>query len=196
LNKEADELKNAAYYQMGLRLLRQEKYEAAVQMLGKVDPEQVGLATALQQAHAQELRRAENLLQEGAFDNALARAQRVLMYDPSNREAGDLINRILCRQGQLFIEGQKYREAMEVFSKGDPTHACIAANVAAVKVQLGQQAEAHYLLGVKYFLNEDLQHAITEWEATLAFDPEHEKARRGIENARHLLEQLDKVEKK
>jgi tetratricopeptide (TPR) repeat protein len=196
LNKDADELKNAAYYQMGLHLLRQEKYDAAVQMLSKVDPEHAGVAEALQRAHAQELQKAEKLLHGQSYDEALARAQHVLTYDPANPVAPDLINRIICRQGQSFIEKQKYREAALVLSKGDPNHECIASTSASIKAQLQKQAEVHYLQGVKCFLNEDLQHAIVEWEATLALDPEHEKAQLGIQNARHLMEQLEKVEKK
>jgi hypothetical protein len=57
-----------------------------------------------------------------------------------------------------------------------------------------KQAEIHYLQGVRYFLNEDLQNAINEWETTLTLDPGHIKAKNDIKNARSLLEKLKKVQ--
>ena len=57
-----------------------------------------------------------------------------------------------------------------------------------------KQAEVHYLQGVKHFLNEELNDAINEWEKTLTLDPEHEKAKNNIQNARSLLEKLKKIE--
>ncbi|MEN6320441.1 MAG: hypothetical protein ABFD82_17020 [Syntrophaceae bacterium] len=48
-------------------------------------------------------------------------------------------------------------------------------------------AEDHYRKGVSFFLAEDMQRAIKEWEETLSIDPEHPNARRNIEKARNLL---------
>ncbi len=194
LNKEAEGLKSEAYYQMGLHLLRQEKYEAAMEMFGKVDGEHEGLASTLQAAHAQELQHAEQLLAQRAYGDALASAQLVLVYDQSNQAADDLANRILCDQSNVLLEKQNFTEALEVLGQADPNHGCIAATLAAMQTQLKEQAESHYLQGVKYFLREDLQKAISEWEIAVQFDPEHVKAQKGIRNARHLLEQLDKVD--
>ena len=49
------------------------------------------------------------------------------------------------------------------------------------------RAEKHYRKGVNYFLAEDLQGAIREWEETLRLYPEHPNAKRDIEKARSLL---------
>jgi tetratricopeptide (TPR) repeat protein len=194
LNKEAAAVRNEAYFQMGLRLVRQNKYEAAMKMFGKVDEDHAGLTIALQDAHKQELQRAEALLQAKAYTNALTVARLVLEYDPSNAKAGELVNRIVCDHGNALVEEQKYEEAMAVLAQGDERSYCISETKAAIQTHLKQQAETHYLLGVKYFLLEDLQQAINEWEIAVKLDPEHDKARSGIQNARHLLEQLDKVE--
>ncbi len=48
-------------------------------------------------------------------------------------------------------------------------------------------AESHYRMGVSFFLAEDMQRAIREWEQALSLDPEHPNARRNIEKARNLL---------
>ncbi len=55
------------------------------------------------------------------------------------------------------------------------------------KVYDKKAAEDHYRKGLNYFLAEDLQGAIREWEETLRLDPEHTKAKRDIEKARSLL---------
>ena len=187
-------IRNEAYLQMGLRLVRQNKYEAAMKMFGKVDDDHAGLTVALQDAHKQELQRSEALLQAKDYTNALVGAKLVLEYDPSNAKAGELLNRIVCDQGNALVEEQKYKEAMEALAQGDARSYCISETKAAIEIHLKKQAEEHYLQGVKYFLLEDLQQAINEWEIAVTLDPEHEKARSGIQNARHLLEQLDKVE--
>jgi len=194
LNKEAEDLKSEAYYQMGLHLLRQEKYEAAMEMFSKVDGDHEGMAATLQAANAQALQRTEQMLAQREYDKALASAQLVLEYDRSNQAADDLVNRILCDQSKAFLAEQKIAEALEVLGQADPKHSCIAEASAAMQAQLKEQAESHYLQGVKYFLMEDLQKAIAEWEIAVRFDPDHVKAQQGIQNARHLLEQLDKVD--
>ncbi len=51
-------------------------------------------------------------------------------------------------------------------------------------------AEAHYRKGLQYYLAENLQGAVREWEETLRLDPEHPRARKDIEKARRLLETL------
>jgi tetratricopeptide (TPR) repeat protein len=48
-------------------------------------------------------------------------------------------------------------------------------------------AEEHYRKGVSFFLAEDMQRAIREWEEVLSLDPDHPNARRNIEKARNLL---------
>ncbi len=63
-----------------------------------------------------------------------------------------------------------------------------------VKVVMKKEAEAHYLQGVKYFLNQELSSAIIEWEKTLVLNPDHKKAKENIINARRLLEKYKKVE--
>lgn len=51
-------------------------------------------------------------------------------------------------------------------------------------------AESHYRKGLQYYLAENLQGAVKEWEEALRLDPEHPSARRDIEKARRLFETL------
>jgi len=54
------------------------------------------------------------------------------------------------------------------------------------------QAEVHYKKGVKHFLAQELDQAIEEWEETLQLDPEHPKAKKDLERARRMRENLKK----
>lgn len=58
------------------------------------------------------------------------------------------------------------------------------------ETQLRDQAEVHYIKGVNYFLAEELEKAIREWEETLRLNPDHPKVRRDLEKARRLLKSL------
>jgi len=193
LNKEASDLKNSAYYQIGLELSGQEKYPEAIKMFKKVTPEYQGVEEAIQQAINKELFKAKNLLKQKQYEQALAVAGKILDYDKLNKTAENLINTAFCQQGKNLIIRKNYTEALNVLSKADPQYDCVKKTISDVYKAKKKQAEVHYLKGVKHFLNEELQSAIKEWEKTLALNPEHKKAKKNINNARSLLEKLEKV---
>ncbi|MGB2927295.1 MAG: hypothetical protein WBB70_00130 [Desulfobacterales bacterium] len=140
-----------------------------------------------------ELIKAENLLKEKQYEQALAVAGKILDYDKSNKAAQDLINTAFCQQGKDLIIRKNYTEALHVLSRADPQYDCVKKTTSDVYTAMEKQAEVHYLKGVNHFLNEELQSAIKEWEKTLALNPEHKKAKKNINNARSLLKKLEKV---
>jgi tetratricopeptide (TPR) repeat protein len=193
LNKKGSDLKNVSCYQIGMELSRQEKYPEAMEMFKKVSPEYQGVEEAIQQAVNKELFKAKNLLKQKQYKQASAVAGKFLDYDKSNKAAQDLINTAFCQQGKNLIIRKNYTEALNVLSKADPQYDCVKKTTSDVYKAKKKQAEVHYLKGVKYFLNEELQSAIKEWEEALALNPEHKKAKKNINNARNLLERLEKV---
>jgi tetratricopeptide (TPR) repeat protein len=193
LNQKASDLKNAAYYQIGLELSAQENYLEAIKMFKKVTPEYQGVQEAIQQAINKELLKAEHLLKQKQYEQALAVAGKILDYDKSNTAAKNLINTVFCQQAKNLIIRKNYIKALQVLSKADPEYDCVKKTTSDVHTAKKKQAEVHYLNGVKYFLNEELQNAITEWEKALVLNPEHQKANKNINNARSLLEKLKKV---
>ncbi|MGZ3494095.1 MAG: hypothetical protein ACXWM6_05285 [Thermodesulfobacteriota bacterium] len=117
-------------------------------------------------------------------------SERVLEYDPANREARDLINESHYQTGKSLARGKKYQEALEAYNRLDPGYKDVRESIALVKKQL---AGEHYLRGVKYFTDEELDKAVKEWEVTLALDPNHPKAKNDIESARTLLQKLKEI---
>jgi tetratricopeptide (TPR) repeat protein len=194
MNKEAADLKNAAYYHMGMQLSREEKYPEAINIFKKVDPKYKDVKKAIREVINKDLMKANSLLREKKYEEVLALAEKALDYDNSNKVAKDLINTTYCQKGRGLISRKNYVEALKVLNKADPLHDCIEKAIVDVKGLITQEAEAHYLQGVKYFLNQELTSAIIEWEKTLVLNPDHKKAKENIINARRLLEKYKKVE--
>lgn len=193
LNKDAIKLKNEAYYQIGIRLSSQEKYFEAIDTIKKITPEYEGVNSVIQDAIQHLLIKADKLLKENKYEESLDIAKKILSYDQSNTAAKKLISVSFCQQGKDLLIRKKYDEALHVLDKADPADNCVEKIRLAVKKAIKQEAEAHYIQGVKHFLNEELQSAIKEWEKTLKLNPEHDKAKLNIKNARSLLEKLKKV---
>ncbi|MGD2028929.1 MAG: hypothetical protein PVG86_03235 [Desulfobacterales bacterium] len=194
LNQKASDLKNSAYYQIGLELSGQEKFPEAMKMFKKVSPEFRGINDAIQLAINKELAKGETLLKQKQYEQTLAVAEKILDYDKSNEAAKNLINTAFCQQAKNLIIRKNYTEALQVLGKADPEYDCVKKTISDVHRAKKKQAEVHYLKGVKHFLNEELQSAIKEWEKALVLNPEHKKAKKNINNARSLLEKLKKVE--
>ncbi|UCD91151.1 MAG: hypothetical protein JSW04_06930 [Desulfobacterales bacterium] len=194
LSQEAKDLRSAVYYQMGVGLSRQGKYVEAINTLKKADPQYEGVAEALQKTTDKELKKAERLLKEKQYKQAVVVAKNILNHDPSSKPARSLINTTYCQMARDFIIQKNYAQALDVLRKADPEHGCVKKALADVKQISQKQAEVHYLRGVKHFLNEELTDAIKEWEMTLALDPEYKKAKENIKKARDVLEKLKQVE--
>jgi len=193
LNKDAIKLKDEAFYQIGIQLRSQEKYFEAIDTFKKITPEYDDVNGAIQETVQNVLLKGEHLLKEKKYEESMDLAERILVYDPSNTAAKKLISTSFCQQGKdLFIQN-KYDDALKVLNKADPADGCVEEIRIGIKNAIKQQAEAHYIQGVKHFLNEELQSAIKEWEKTLKLNPRHDKAKKNIQNARSLLEKLNKV---
>jgi len=131
-----------------------------------------------------------NFFKAKKYEKALATAQRVLEFEPENKEADDLKNVSCFRLGKRLALKRKYPESLAMFIQVDPGYEDLDKAISDVKANIAKQTEIHYRRGVKFFLNEDLENAIAEWEETLVLDPDHQKAKRDIEDARKLLERL------
>ena len=70
-NQEAQDLKSAAYYQMGTELSRQGRYVEAINTFKQADPQYEGVEEAIQTTTAGELKKAQRLLEEKQYNHRI-----------------------------------------------------------------------------------------------------------------------------
>ena len=136
------------------------------------------------------LNKAQVYLKNKKYQEAISATETILQYDPTNRDALDLSEASYYQMANLFVQQKRYQEALEIFNHLEPAYKDVKESLAFVKRKL---AEEHYLKGIKYYTDEELDKAIKEWDATLALNPNHPKAKKDIENARGLLQRLKEI---
>ena len=192
-NRTAIDSKNKAYYHIAMAMIRNKKYFEAIDTLKKISPGYKGVDKAIQDAIQKEVLKAESLLKKKKYSESIHLSEKILRYDETNKTAQKIISAAQCRRVNALLIRKKYAEVSKALDKSDPSDICTRKLRLALKLSMKKEAEAHYLRGVKHFLNEELQGAINEWEITLKLDPTHDKAKKNIKNARNLLEKLKKV---
>ena len=140
-----------------------------------------------------ELQRAEMLFNKNKYEETISVANKLLEYDPTNEQAARLVDASYYAMGKELRRQGKYRESLEMFNNVAPGYKDVQKVKAGVKRTMGKEAEGHYRRGVKYFVNEQLERAIKEWEKTLVLNPDHKKARANIDKTRNLIEKLKTV---
>jgi len=136
------------------------------------------------------LDKARASLHAGEYQKAAALAEQALDKLPASREAKELRNAAYYQLGTDYLRKQEYPEALRMFQKVEASYKDQKEMVARVESRLQKEAESHYAAGAKRFLAEDLEGAVKEWEITLKLDPAHPKARKDLERARRMLEQV------
>ncbi len=197
--REAADLINSTHFQWGRKLYNSKQYEEAINEFKKADPGYPGVALAISDVEKamqddvhKELQRAQDSLKTGQFEKALAIAGEVRGNDFFEKEAADLINATYFQWGHKLSSEKKYVEAIKRFSKAGVDYPGASDAIADVKKMMLKQAQAHYITGIKYYTDDQLELAILEWEKTLSLDPNHEKAKKSIADAQKLLNMLKK----
>jgi tetratricopeptide (TPR) repeat protein len=138
--------------------------------------------------------RAKSAMDQKNYAEAVDAAERILVYEPQNVFARDIINLSYYNQGKELNAANKAAEALAMFKNVDPGYRDTRENITAIQSSLKTVAEDHYKKGVASFIKEDLDTAIKEWEAALSIDPGHAKANQDLEKAKALREKLKKVQ--
>lgn len=140
-----------------------------------------------------ELRRAETLFKEKNYEKTIAVANKLLEFDSNNSRAARLVDASYYAMGSRLRRQGKYPESLEMFNRVSPDYKDVQKVIAGVKRTMEKEAQKHYRMGVKYFVNEQLEEAVKEWEITLRLNPAHKEARANIEKTYNLLEKLKNV---
>ena len=143
----------------------------------------------------QEIRKARDYFGAKKYQQSASTADKILEYDPVNKDAMNFKNASYYEMGDMLRNQKKYAEALAAFNNVDPDYKDVRKITEFLNnIDKGKgRAAEHYMSGVNYYMNQDLDKAIKEWEITLTLDPNHPNAKKDIENARSFLEKLNKI---
>ncbi len=166
-NSEAIFMKNTACFKLGEKYFHDEKYQAALELLQRVD---------------KYYRNVKNDIKEVKT-----------AYDKMKNDAIEQRNNTLYHQGLLLFKNKDYQSALNKFADIDPGYANVNDILLSIKSEMKKMSYVYYKNGVKFFLNEKLKPAIDEWQKAIKLDPENEMIRRDIVNSMKLLEKIKKM---
>ncbi len=132
-------------------------------------------------------------VESGNFEKALDSLGALVPGSAPEGEVRELTNASHYGIARRLYGEKRYNEALASLGETDASYRDTATLVAEIRKTLRDEAEAHYLAGVRFFIDEKLAEAIAEWEKTLALDPGHEKAGKDLEKARKLSEELRRI---
>jgi tetratricopeptide (TPR) repeat protein len=136
---------------------------------------------------------AAELFRQGDYLAAIDAFTRVLAKQPGLREAVEYQKLAYYNQGQAYMKGENYAEALKLFEqlrRMQPDFKRLPHYMQTAREKL---ADHHYLAGIRHYKEQKLQEAIEEWNKALALNPRLESARRHQEQARRLLKRLEEI---
>jgi len=193
------------------KLFKAKKYVEVLPLAETILKENPGDEEASYIVNMSLLRRAEESQAESRFEEAILALKQV---DPAFRKVKKLIKEIrqkqaeqaeqvekntilanseLFQRGMNFYADGRYLEAREVYLQIDSNYEEVEKGLADVQEKLNIQAEFHFKEGIKFFVEEDLTGAISEWEKTILLNPSHLDAINSIEKARNLLQKVKEI---
>jgi len=136
------------------------------------------------------LNKARKLFESKKYPESISLAENILEQDAENADATDLVNASYYQMGKATSDQKDYETAIKYYSLVDPGYKDVNQLKTGIEVKL---AENHYLQGVKYFLKENIEKAIHEWEITVALNPDHNKAKLDMEQAKKILRRVKEI---
>ncbi|TAN44556.1 MAG: hypothetical protein EPN22_06260 [Nitrospirae bacterium] len=123
------------------------------------------------------------------YGEALGLAYQIMNYNVEK----DVKNDFYYQVGVALVKDEKYSESLKLFSLIDAGYRDVSGYISSVKKIVKGKAEDSYKKGVNFYINNNYQKAVSEWEYTLEIDPTHKKAKEDIEKARELLKKLKDI---
>ena len=167
-NKESVFMINTACYRLGEKYFKEGKYDKAIEYFARVDIN---------------------------FKNVKKKIAKVqLAHDRMKDKTTESENHKYYNNALNLYKAKDYIKALASVNKVSSDYKSVANLKMKIKTGMNKKSDLHYKRGVKLFVNEKLQLAIKEWEKALILSPEKRIIERDIENARNLLEKINKME--
>jgi tetratricopeptide (TPR) repeat protein len=142
------------------------------------------------------LAEAREALERSDYADALGTVDKYLTGKPGDREGLTLKKQALYGQAKSQMEARQYPESIQsltLLTRLQPDYENASALLKQARTRLVEQ---HYTQGVRFYREEKLKEAISEWRVVLEMDPGHANARRNIDQAERLLRGLEQRMKK
>lgn len=142
------------------------------------------------------LAEAREALERSDYTDALGTVDKYLTSKPGDREGLTLKKQALYGQAKSQMEARQYPESIQsltLLTRLQPDYEDASALLKQARTRLVEQ---HYTQGVRFYREEKLKEAISEWRVVLEMDPGHANARRNIDQAERLLRGLEQRMKK
>jgi tetratricopeptide (TPR) repeat protein len=142
------------------------------------------------------LAEAREALERSDYPDALGTVDKYLAGKPGDREGLSLKKQALYGQAKGQIQARQYPESIQsltLLTRLQPDYEDAPALLKQARTRLVEQ---HYTQGVRFYREEKLKEAISEWRVVLEMDPNHANARRNIDQAERLLRGLEQRMKK
>ncbi len=130
------------------------------------------------------------------YGEALIGVDRLMASNPRHPEGADLKKSILYSLGKSQLEQQNYHESLKTFTQLAKLAPNYEDSAALLRQARSRSAQLHYAEGLRFYREEKLEEAITEWKLVLDLDPRHASARKNIEQAETILKRLEQRRKK
>lgn len=140
------------------------------------------------------IERGEKSFQEKDFTSAMSFAEMVLKESSRlHPRAKTLHNNSGYSLAQQLINSGKSYDALQILKQIDNNFLNVHELLISLQDELNIKAEYHYSLGVEYFLAENLQQALVEWNAALKLNPTHVRAKKGVLKVEKMLDKLKEL---
>jgi tetratricopeptide (TPR) repeat protein len=142
------------------------------------------------------LAEAREALERSDYADALGTVDKYLTSKPGDREGLTVKKQALYGQAKSQMEARQYPESIQsltLLTRLQPDYEDASALLKQARTRLVEQ---HYTQGVRFYREEKLKEAISEWRVVLEMDPGHANARRNIDQAERLLRGLEQRMKK
>lgn len=136
------------------------------------------------------LDRAIAYYEDADYPAAIRELQKAKARHPNDPEIQKYLNLSWYNSGISWFKKNEFKKALDSFTKLNANYENVTDYIRKSRQGLKNKAEYTYKLGLKYYREQKLQEAITQWNSVLEIDPEHQKARGYIEKAKKLLEAL------
>ena len=138
----------------------------------------------------------EEAFERKQYTAALSDLEKYLARNPGNAEGVALKKQVLYRMGKTQYDQKNYDAAYRSLTELAKLAPSYEDSPALIQDSRRKLIEQHYSQGIRYYRDEKLREAITEWRLVLDLDPQHVNAKRNLEQSEKLLKGLEERKKK